>query len=987
MMDTKDSSLNLPGQKSSPAAKGYGFRYPAIVPQETELRKRSTRMINHSALVCGLAFSGVRPYFLEKCKQSGTRCALWGKRGAPSAVCRKGVSPMPSFLKLLTGAFMSLFLGVAAGAAIAAPSPSSGASDIVPVIPDPLSGKEEQVTKLPNGLSVLILKDTRFPLVSTRLYVHAGSSYETPDQAGISHVLEHMVFKGTDSRPKSAISQEVESAGGYLNAATSYDYTVYITDMPDRHWKLGMDVVRDMAFHPTLDPQELESEKNVIVAELQRGEDDPGSRMFKTLLADTLKGTPYDRPIIGYEKTIRALTTQNLRDYIAKYYQPQNMLLVVVGNVDPAEVLAEAEKMFAPYKNTTPLKEVMPYEADRLPLPGSKPALVVQPGPWNKVYLAAALPVPGSSSYQSATLDVLAYLLGGDRTSLFYKTYKYKRQLVDSISVSNVGFERIGAFVVTAELDADKVEPFWTSLTKDFAALDASTFTPEQLERAKLNLEDDLYRSKETLSGLASKIGYFQFFMGGDQGERNAIEALRNVDNGMLKQVLAAWVQPNRLTTVVLPPKDAKMPDMQAILDKEWKSGAKASAAKTAEAGKTEVIDLGKGRTVVLIPDKTLPYVSANLTYSGGDALLKPSEQGLSALVSNVLTKGTAKRSATEMQAFLADRAAGLAASAGRKTFSVNLTTPARFNKDLFDLLGEVVTAPAFSKDETARGIKDQLAAIKSREDQPLGLAFRKLPPFLFPGSVYGYLQLGEPENVQKYDEAQLRSFWNRQKARPWVLAVSGDFDRDQILAFAKSLPAPDQRKVDVPVPAWGTRPELDIPMPGRNQAHLMLIFKTAPDTSPDTPALDLLETSLGGMGGPLFRDLRDKQGLGYTVTAFNRQTSENGYMVFYIGTEPGKMAQAEEGFKRIINDLHQNLLSEEDVNRGKNQLEGDYYRNMQSLGSRSGEAAALTMEGYPLSFTKDQIEKSKNVTPEQLREIVKKYLNVDSAYTIKVLP
>ncbi|MFR9038241.1 MAG: insulinase family protein, partial [Bilophila wadsworthia] len=140
--------------------------------------------------------------------------------------------------------------------------------------------------------------------------------------------------------------------------------------------------------------------------------------------------------------------------------------------------------------------------------------------------------------------------------------------------------------------------------------------------------------------------------------------------------------------------------------------------------------------------------------------------------VSNVLTKGTAKRSATEMQAFLADRAAGLAASAGRKTFSVNLTTPARFNKDLFDLLDEVVTAPAFSKDETARGIKDQLAAIKSREDQPLGLAFRKLPPFLFPGSVYGYLQLGEPENVQKYDEAQLRSFWNRQKARPWVLAV-----------------------------------------------------------------------------------------------------------------------------------------------------------------------------------------------------------------------
>ena len=107
-----------------------------------------------------------------------------------------------------------------------------------------------------------------------------------------------------------------------------------------------------------------------------------------------------------------------------------------------------------------------------------------------------------------------------------------------------------------------------------------------------------------------------------------------------------------------------------------------------------------------------------------------------------------------------------------------------------------------------------------------------------------------------------------------------------------------------------------------------MLIFKTAPEASPDTPALDLLEASLGGMGGPLFRDLRDKQGLGYTVTVFNRQSSENGYMVFYIGTEPGKMAQAEEGFRRIIADLHKNLLPEEDVNRGKNQLEGDYQRH-----------------------------------------------------------
>lgn len=902
---------------------------------------------------------------------------------------------MRTVTTFLTGAFMTVFLGTNAHAATPQEIPATTPVPSVALDPEPLSGKQEQIIRLPSGLSLLILKDTRFPLVSTRLYVHAGSAYEAPEQAGISHVLEHMVFKGTERRPKSAISQEVESAGGYLNAATSYDYTVYITDMPARHWKLGMDVVRDMAFHPTLDPKELESEKDVIVAELKRGEDDPGNRMFRLLLADTLKGTPYERPIIGFEKTIRAISVQNMRDYIKKYYQPQNMLLVVVGNIEPAEVIAEAESMFSRYTNGEPLRTPIAFDVADLPVDrtdsqktSAKPSLItVQPGPWNKVYLAAALPVPGSASYQSATLDVLAYLLGGDRTSLLYRTYKYERQLVDSIHVSNYGFERIGAFLLTAELDADKVEPFWTALTADLAKLDASSFTKEQLERAKLNLEDDLLRSKETLSGLASKLGYFQFFLGGEQGERNSIEALHNVDTTMIRQAVDEWIRPERMTTVVLPPKDAKLPDLQAILDKEWKSTDTKSHTSAAVSGATEVVDLGKGRSVVLIPDATLPYVSVNLAYSGGDALLAPDEQGLAALAANVLTKGTAKRGAPELQAFLADRAAALAASAGRKNFTVSFTTPSKFNAELFDLLRETVETPAFSKEETARSIKDQIAAIKSREDQPLGLAFRKLPPFLFPGSIFGYLQLGEIAGLEKTDAASVQKFWERQKVRPWVLAVAGQFDREAVLAFARSLAEPAQPRVEVPIPAWGTDMTLNIPMPDRNQAHLMLLFKTAPDTSPDTPALDLLETVLGGMGGLLFRDLRDQQGLGYTVTAFNRQDTESGFMVFYIGTEPGKMQQAEDGFKKILADLHKDLLPSEELERGKNQLEGDYYRSIQSLGSRAGEAADLTLNSRPLSFTRAQIERSKLVTPEEIRETVKKYLIPDSAYTIKVLP
>ena len=137
--------------------------------------------------------------------------------------------------------------------------------------PAPVMQQAPLLSRLSNGMKVLIQRDDRFPLVSLRLYVHTGSVFETPNQAGISHLLEHMVFKGTEHRPKGAVAGDIEKFGGYVNAATSYDYTVYLADMPAARWREGLDVLRDMAFFPTIDAQELASEKEVVLAELQTG--------------------------------------------------------------------------------------------------------------------------------------------------------------------------------------------------------------------------------------------------------------------------------------------------------------------------------------------------------------------------------------------------------------------------------------------------------------------------------------------------------------------------------------------------------------------------------------------------------------------------------------------------------------------------------------------------------------------------------------------
>lgn len=856
------------------------------------------------------------------------------------------------------------------------------------------------VHKLANGLTVLVKEDDRFPLVSLRLYVHAGSTYETPDEAGISHMLEHMVFKGTERRPKGQVAADIEGTGGYLNAATSFDYTVYLTDMTSEHWKTGLDVLKDMAFHPTLDPSELESEKDVVVAELKRGEDNPGQRLFRMAQQAALAGTPYFDPIIGYENTVRGLTSDRIRAYIDRLYQPQSMLLVVCGDVKADDVMAEAGRLFGDLKNShgtvPPVSLAGTVEAKGF-------TAQAEFGPWNKVYLSLALPVPGVGDLRSAQIDVLAQLLGGDATSRFYRTYKYEKRLVDSISVANYSFERLGMIYITATLDADKLGPFWTEFSKELAGLGSLRFTDEELNRAKLNLEDDLFRSKETLAGYASKLGFFALFGGGEQGEANYLHAVRNTDHTVLAGLTADIFRPEALTLVTLLPKGTELPGdfrqkgassdwvswLESTLANAWKGGEAGThtEADRADNAGTELIDLGDGRTVVLIPDPTLPYTAANLVFTGGDTLVAPADQGLAAFTASLLTKGTETLSANGVEDYLSDRAAAFGASAGAQTFSLNSNAPARFTPDMFALLEETLTAPAFREEEAARVRQNQISAITVQEDQPVGLAFRRLFPFLFNAHPYGYLRLGEKDRVAAFTPDDARAFWKEQIRQPWVLSVCGSFDRDAVLSAARNLPAPAAKEQSPDRPVWSRDKALDLHLAGRNQGHLFLVFPTVGNGHEDEAAIDLLQNILAGQSGLLFRDLRDRQGLGYTVTAFPWKTEKTGALLFYIGTEPEKMEQAEQGFRTVIADLHGKPLDERELIRGKNQIQGDYYRDHQSLGSRSAEAAILTVLHRPLDAARKLVEDAQNVDAEELQAVAQKYLQIDKAYIVKVLP
>ena len=912
-------------------------------------------------------------------------------------------------LLVCTGAI----LAVSARTTHGQPHPEAANGQATPAMIPSASGL--LLSRLANGLTVAIMPDSRFPLVATRLYVRAGSAYEKPELAGISHQLEHMVFKGTKNKSGGEIAAAVEQAGGYLNAATSFDYTVYLTDMPSAHWVLGMEVLKEMAFEPRLDKDDVEAEKKVVLAEQQRDEDSPRNRLFTRMQAQALSKTPYERPIIGYPDTVRSLTSEDLRSYIADLYQPQSMLLLVVGDVDPAKVLAEATRQFSAFSNT---KAVTP--ATSIPPAAFSPAgakVLVEKGPWDKVRLFLSFPAFDSSDSRSVSLAVLAELLGGNETSYLHRTYKYDKQLVDEIAAYNLDLERLGLFAVSAVLSPDKLLPFWKAFTADLSNFGNLTFSPQELARVTVNVEDAVHRQKETISGLASKLGRQLFFHGSESAEQNYLNIVRGTTMHTLAPLMQELFSPDRLTVTMLVPEDPgknaapappgqipgnvtatpepvpdPMPDqtwVETTLHAAWPSSKAAGNAGAASVagGSRETIDLGKGRTLILLPDATLPNASVDMVFAGGNALLAVDQQGLGALTASMLTKGTAAMHMAAIEEFLLDRAAALGASSGKQTFTISMRYPSRFAKDMLFMLQEILTTATLPEEEVVRAKANQKAAIITQEELPMGLAMRRLTPFLFKNHPYGYIDSGTLESVQSFSRADIQAFWEKQFRQPWVMAISGAFDRESVIQAAKKLPVPVDSAVKVGAPVWNAEKTLHVSLKKRNQAHLLMAFPTVAASHPDAPGLDLLRTIMAGQSGLLFEELRNKQSLGYAVTAFMQQNIQSGVFMLYIGTEPDKLEIARKGFTGILADLCTKLLPESEITRGKNQMQSMYIRNSQKLSSRSNEAATLALLGFPATFNQDNIARAQHLTAADLQKLAQQYLRADQAYIATVQP
>ncbi|RQW90597.1 MAG: insulinase family protein [Geobacter sp.] len=385
------------------------------------------------------------------------------------------------------------------------PTFSPFSSSEVEELPHALLASQVTEKKLKNGLTVLVKEVYPASVVCISVWTGIGSVYENDHICGISHFIEHMLFKGTETRPVGKIAQEIHSLGGYINGFTSYACTCYWIVLPSRYFSTATDIMADALIHPLFNPEEIKKEREVIIEEIKMYQDRPESFCFERLMGLAYKNHRARRPITGYEEVVAKLSTRELIEFYRNYYVPDNMAIVVVGDVKIKRALKVMEESFGFMESGENTKDLSP---DEPPQDGARSAQYR--GDIGTSYFYTGFHVGGITSPDMCACDLLASILGEGRSSRLHQGLREKKALVTSIDASILALKDTGLFIIEAVMNEKNIEDSRIEVGKEILRIQADGVLPHELKKAKNMVESSYIFSQETVEGLCRKLGYYE---------------------------------------------------------------------------------------------------------------------------------------------------------------------------------------------------------------------------------------------------------------------------------------------------------------------------------------------------------------------------------------------------------------------------------------------------------------------------------------------
>ena len=813
-------------------------------------------------------------------------------------------------------------------------------------------------TTLPNGLTVLVEENHAAPVVAIQVWVKVGSADELPDEAGLAHLHEHMLFKGTARRGPGEIARNIERCGGEINAWTSFDQTVYHVVLGSRFFAEGLDVLADAVTSAAFDPDELSREIEVVCEEIKRSEDSPSRKLSRELFAASYARHPYGKPVIGTEGSVRSFTREGILKFYRRWYHPENAVLVVVGDVHAAEAVRQAEKLFAfPAGAFRPAPPHTPEPAH------DAPAVRLRREPLKEGYLSFAWAAPPMIHADVAALDALSIVLGHGEASRLHKALKRDRLLCSEVQASCYTPVDPGLTIVGLTLQENQVRDAVGEALAQTYRVRREEVTDEELSVACRLLESDAVYQRETVQGQARKLGFWQSSAGGVELEQKYLEDVAQLTPAKVREAAERWINPESAVASALLPEGG---DLREDDFREWlaeaarkergstrpaRSGAQAAEKRapirfsTPRTGALLREPLPGGGTLLVKEERAVPLVAVRAAWQGGLRGETEEIAGINTLLARLVSKGTRSRGPEQLVREMEAMGGSLSGNGGRNSFGLRAELLSRHLREGLELFLEALREPAFAPEEVQRERTLQIDELRSREDNPAGIAFLLFGETLYQRHPYRFDTLGSERSVAALDPAKLASYRARlYPAEGTTLAVVGDVDPEEVRALVREQLG---RGRDGPRPVLSPPQEPPIEAPrhavktmDKAQAHLVLGFPGLRLDDEGRWPLEVLSAVLSGQGGRLFVELRDKRSLAYSVSSFSTEGLDPGYFAVYIGCGPAKTDEALAGIRAELDKVRQSPPTAAELDRARTHLIGTHAISLQRNSARAAVVA-----------------------------------------------
>ncbi|HEX8550650.1 MAG TPA: pitrilysin family protein [Abditibacteriaceae bacterium] len=868
---------------------------------------------------------------------------------------------------------LSLALALAAPVALSFTFPATAVAQTAVATAQPLK------KTLPNGLTVIVQENHAAPVAAVRFYVRTGSIYEGQYLgSGISHLFEHALSEGTTTRTKDQINDVVQGIGGQSNAYTSYDVTAYHITTASAYLEKALDSLADEMRNATFPEAEVETQKGVIHNEMNLGEDDPDRILSQLFYRTAFRVHPVRYPIIGYRENFDRLTQRDIIEYYRTHYTPENVVLSIAGDVNAQTVFRLAAQKLGDWQRRSPATPALPTEPRQ-----NSPRRAVVEKDINQSYLQMGwhtIPLQHPDLY---ALDVLAQVMGGGESSRLVRSLRERQDLVTGISAySSTPNYDAGVFAVRATLQPGKERQVENAVWTEIGKVWNNGISPAELARAKKQIETAFVFNNSSVEDQAEQNAYDELNTGDPGYSRRYVARIQSVTAAQVQQMAKQYLLREGVTTALVVPRRAPV-------------ATKSTVEKKATAGAPTLIRLPNGMRLIVRENHATPTVSIVAMGMGGARLEPTAKTGISAVFAEMLTRGTQKRSAEQIASLVDEMGGSLEGFAGYNAWGVQSQWLSRDWRRGLSLVGESILAPTFPESELERVKSQQLARIKSQQDDPMGAASLLLRRTFFGNHPYGRPALGTQLTVPKIEQADLKELYNRTVLpNSMVISIYGDINTADVQRAAADMFKNFNKSGKVTIAPVAPAPltqftEVAKGKTGAAQTVLFYGFPGIDVKNKDRYAIDVLDAALSGAnlpGGRLHARLRDNQ-LVYVVHAFDQPGVDPGMFVIYAATTGANRDKVKSIIAEELAKAREADFTPEELERAKTMVISSEAIESQTNGAQASQAASDELFGLGYRNAASLESRINAVSLEDVRRAAQKYLRPEAAALAVIEP